>query len=202
MLSATADKISFSPTLVTRCTLHLCGCPRVGYFGGNPMNTCSRCLTTFTPKLKNKSYCVPCQRQYTKDRNASPHYKKIKKAYNSKPEVRRRRNIYKKVQQAVKSGKIAKLPCEKCSEPKVQAHHEDYSQPLIVTWLCVPCHNLRHMELNAIKGGRWLDQHKPKKPSTIAIGKVVVSCLHCSAQDVVPMYYSGDVCQKCIVRIC
>jgi hypothetical protein len=35
----------------------------------------------------------------------------------------------------------------RCGEPKVHAHHEDYSRPLDVTWLCQKCHVQRHVEL-------------------------------------------------------
>lgn len=31
------------------------------------------------------------------------------------------------------------------------AHHEDYTKPLEVTWLCKPCHGARHREINAMK---------------------------------------------------
>lgn len=30
---------------------------------------------------------------------------------------------------------------------KVQAHHDDYSKPLEVRWLCVPHHALHHKQL-------------------------------------------------------
>lgn len=40
------------------------------------------------------------------------------------------------VSTAIKRGKIQKLPCEKCGSTKVEAHHSDYSKPLVVNWLC------------------------------------------------------------------
>ena len=46
----------------------------------------------------------------------------------------------------IRLGKIKKLPCEICGEQKVQAHHEDYSHPLKVRWLCHEHHyNLHHV---------------------------------------------------------
>jgi len=45
---------------------------------------------------------------------------------------------------AVKSGKILKLPCQECGEA-AEAHHPDYSRPLSVVWLC-PAH---HKQLHA-----------------------------------------------------
>ena len=45
---------------------------------------------------------------------------------------------------AVKTGKIVKQPCEKCGEPKTQAHHTDYDKPLDVTWLCHKHHRAVH----------------------------------------------------------
>jgi len=53
---------------------------------------------------------------------------------------------------AVKSGKMARpCQCSKCLSPgKIQGHHEDYSRPFDVVWLCVQCHADRHREIRAI----------------------------------------------------
>jgi len=45
---------------------------------------------------------------------------------------------------AIRVGKLTKKPCEKCGETKVQAHHDDYSRPLDVRWLCSRCHGIEH----------------------------------------------------------
>jgi len=41
-----------------------------------------------------------------------------------------------KVQRAVRRGKIQKLTCAVCGSRQSEAHHTDYSQPLLVVWLC------------------------------------------------------------------
>lgn len=47
----------------------------------------------------------------------------------------------KKVAYAIKTGKLVKQPCEKCNtNHRVHAHHDDYSKPLAVRWLC-PLHH-------------------------------------------------------------
>lgn len=46
---------------------------------------------------------------------------------------------------AVKHGKIIRGPCEVCGKDKdVHGHHEDYSQPLNVKWLCREHHFKLH----------------------------------------------------------
>lgn len=51
---------------------------------------------------------------------------------------------------AVAAGKLKAKPCERCGFALgVQAHHEDYSKPLEVVWLCTKCHGARHREINA-----------------------------------------------------
>lgn len=45
---------------------------------------------------------------------------------------------------AIKSGKLSRKPCEICGEPKSHAHHDDYSKPLDVVWLCLQHHKERH----------------------------------------------------------
>lgn len=52
---------------------------------------------------------------------------------------------------AVRDGRIEKLPCEKCGDPKSQGHHHDYSKPLDVEWLCVDCHFALHREENRME---------------------------------------------------
>lgn len=52
-----------------------------------------------------------------------------------------------KVSRAIQTGKLHKHPCEVCGEPDSQAHHDDYSKPLDVKWLCVKHHNDLHVEL-------------------------------------------------------
>jgi hypothetical protein len=49
------------------------------------------------------------------------------------------------VARAVQSGKLTRKPCERCGRSKrIQAHHEDYSKPLEVIWLCISCHTKEH----------------------------------------------------------
>ncbi len=46
---------------------------------------------------------------------------------------------------ALQSGKLVREPCVICgTTQRVQAHHDDYSKPLEVRWMCAPCHNTYH----------------------------------------------------------
>ena len=49
-----------------------------------------------------------------------------------------------KVHRAIKRGLLTRLPCEVCGQ-KAHAHHEDYSKPLAVRWLCKLHHKAVHM---------------------------------------------------------
>jgi hypothetical protein len=44
---------------------------------------------------------------------------------------------------AVMEGKVTKQPCH-CGNPKAEAHHDDYSKPLEVRWLCRKHHQEAH----------------------------------------------------------
>jgi hypothetical protein len=52
---------------------------------------------------------------------------------------------------AIKRGMIIKMPCEICGTNElVEAHHEDYSKPFDVKWLCRTHHGEHHKELKTI----------------------------------------------------
>lgn len=61
-------------------------------------------------------------------------------------EARLRANARSYANVYVRRGKLKRKPCERCGEKKAQVHHDDYSQPLQVRWLCVPCHRNVHAE--------------------------------------------------------
>lgn len=50
---------------------------------------------------------------------------------------------------AIKEGRLIRQPCEQCGATtgRIEAHHEDYSKPLDVMWLCHKHHAQRHVEL-------------------------------------------------------
>ena len=53
------------------------------------------------------------------------------------------------VRVAVKKGILKKLPCKVCGiKARLQAHHEDYSKPLEVVWLCATHHYDLHQKEN------------------------------------------------------
>ena len=47
------------------------------------------------------------------------------------------------VELAILNGSIQRLPCEKCGREPSDAHHDDYTKPLAVRWLC-RFHHLQH----------------------------------------------------------
>lgn len=46
--------------------------------------------------------------------------------------------------EAQRRGLLVKQPCEKCGTQRTQKHHDDYSKPLEIRWLCWHCHASEH----------------------------------------------------------
>lgn len=70
--------------------------------------------------------------------------REVNKAANAKYKQRYPERIVAKnaINNAINRGKLARgVECRKCgSQDNIQAHHEDYSKPLDVMWLCSKCH--------------------------------------------------------------
>ena len=111
-------------------------------------------------KSRERGYsgrCKLCDNLYRRQkRKRNPeHYRLRDKRYNIRHKEQRNRysleynkkNKYKIVahrivRKAIKSGLLTKKPCEKCGNKKTEAHHDDYSKPLQVQWLCRNHHRL------------------------------------------------------------
>jgi len=48
------------------------------------------------------------------------------------------------VANAIRDGKLIRESCENCGGEPTQAHHDDYSKPLNIRWLCRDCHTEEH----------------------------------------------------------
>ncbi len=53
------------------------------------------------------------------------------------------------VSNAIRDKRLFREPCETCGVTKTHAHHDDYSKPLNVRWLCIPHHSQWHKKHEA-----------------------------------------------------
>ena len=67
-----------------------------------------------------------------------------RKGKSVSPLFRRQKHASKRVARALKHGRLNKKPCQICGDPLSQAHHQDYSRPLSVVWLCKSHHAQVH----------------------------------------------------------
>ena len=67
-------------------------------------------------------------------------------------------------------GVLIKKPCEKCGDPKAQGHHDDYSKPLDVRWLCAFHHREHHAKARA--AGLLDDRSAEAKISTGVVKRI------------------------------
>jgi hypothetical protein len=65
---------------------------------------------------------------------------------------------------ALRAGRLKRLPCEVCGSPKSEAHHDDYSKPLCVRWLCRPHHRQADAERRLIQDGEVVSVDGVEQP--------------------------------------
>ncbi len=147
-----------------RCTLCLRRKPLSGFY--DHINQCKACVKARVKKHRLDN--IDRIKAYDRARDDDPHRVELRRAYREK--VRRdpvlwkkrllysikhnRKNILQRkarrvINNGIRDGKIKKKPCEKCGTKKrIEAHHDDYTKPLKVRWLCRKHHGELHRLIN------------------------------------------------------
>ena len=129
------------------------------------LNKCKDCVRLRV--LKHRKSNLDYVRQYDKKRSILPHRVKARKEYMQTEKGKEAKKTafknYKKkfplkyaahvvLGNAIRDEKIFKQTiCSECkSDYKIEGHHDDYTKPLDVRWLCQKCHHLWHKNNKAI----------------------------------------------------
>jgi len=133
------------------------------------MKTCSKCQVTkphegfYRRQASNdglQGYCKDCSRtthavwydenpehikKYQKDHpyDREAHRQSALDFWAKHPEQARANTLF---GNAVRQGRIARQPCIVCGKVNAEGHHEDYSKPYVVDWLCNTHHQALHKE--------------------------------------------------------
>jgi hypothetical protein len=80
------------------------------------------------------------------------------------PERSRARNV---VQRAIKAGRLTRPDaCQRCGTAcKPEASHDDYDQPLLVEWLCRPCHAKKDLATHCVNGHEFTPENTYFRPN-------------------------------------
>lgn len=105
---------------------------------------CKACLSIYDKSRANNPNRVKARIKYSKTERGKEAARKAKKKYSEKHVVKRAAHIM--TGNAIRDGKIKKGKCEICGSVHVNAHHDDYSKPLDVRWLCPKHHKQWHLE--------------------------------------------------------
>jgi hypothetical protein len=126
------------------------------------LNICKSCVKNRVRKFYDKKIQDPsflaAERKRTRERNIRLGYAEKYKAKTKEQKTRineikkrwdlanpEKRNAHIKLRRALLSGLLKKQPCAVCGSTKfIHAHHEDYSKPLEVIWLCSKHHRQVH----------------------------------------------------------
>ena len=86
----------------------------------------------------NLKHRVEARNAYAKTEAGKEASRRAKQKYIERNPLKRLAQVM--AGNAIRDGRLLKRPCEACGTAKAQAHHDDYSKPLDVRWLCTTHH--------------------------------------------------------------
>lgn len=103
-----------------------------------------KCRAYDKKRFKNDPRVRARHKRYRQTEKGKAAQKKSSKKWQDNNLAKRYANNM--VNNAVRDGRLKKLPCEICGEEKSHGHHDDYAYPLSVRWLCAAHHKQWHDE--------------------------------------------------------
>lgn len=82
----------------------------------------------------NLPHRVQARKEYAKSPEGREAHRRATRISNARHPVKRAARVL--VGNALSSGRLVRQPCEVCGRGRAHAHHDDYSKPLDVRWLC------------------------------------------------------------------
>lgn len=127
------------------------------------LNKCKECTKADARRQHYKNMADPqwVAKERARQRIKEASRRVLGKSSPCKPESKnawRKRNPHKsraqvRVGRAVRKGALLRQPCEVCGSANVQAHHDDYTRPLEVRWLCAKHHSEYHVRVRLLELG-------------------------------------------------
>ncbi len=107
------------------------------------LNKCKEC--TKRDVKENRVVKRDYYHQFDRERTKTPKRQMQKNSY-AKAAQEKTPQKYKarmKLHNATRDGKVQRQPCVFCGNELAEAHHQDYSKPFDVVWVCFKCHRER-----------------------------------------------------------
>jgi len=117
--------------------------PRMADGHLNKCKACTRLDARITRAKNDEHYLAYDRERASRPERRSANAARVRQYSREYPE---RDAAHRAVARAVRSGKLVKPErCPGCGEERpLHAHHENYGEPLRVTWLCPRCHRHHH----------------------------------------------------------
>jgi hypothetical protein len=115
----------------------------------------TQCKDCVKARVRERARTNPSVQEYDRQRAKLPHRRENARRICTKWRAENPLGYaaHSAVSNAVRDGRLAKLPCLFCARTDVHAHHRDYAKPLDVIWLCPKCHHRLHAAFPETEGG-------------------------------------------------
>ncbi len=103
---------------------------------------CKSCQKHYDSMRLRDPKRMKARRDYQRTEKGKAAHNRAAKNWVDKNAIKRAAHIM--VGNAIKGGRVTKMPCEICGAKDSHGHHDDYAKPLSVRWLCDTHHNEWH----------------------------------------------------------
>lgn len=113
---------------------------------------CPKCLDRAAARARWQALTIEERRERISRRNRQRVQADDRRRHQQNlqdPDYVAKRHARQEVNKAIRRGDLDRGPCEVCGNPDAHAHHDDYTRPLDIRWLCTVHHAAEHVQAEA-----------------------------------------------------